>query len=419
MGITVMMLTLTWLGLTPLVRLENTFLDFRFKLRGERPSGQEIVLVVIDEKSLKELGRWPWSRDKQAQLVTAIGADRAKVIGLDIIYAEAEVTDSLRELREILSTVGATGVASPALRETIHKKLVVADTDRQFVKSLQAVKNVVLALPLLVPATHSTQPDLVPATTAPEYIKRSEFMLVRQASSGEVLEPHQATAALPPLKPFAEQAISLGHVYSLPDPDGVMRYEYLALRYHDTYYPSFGLEVARIYLGIPRDRMALILGQGVHLDEMLIPTDQKARMLINYVGREHSFPYVSATDVIHKRVSQGIFKDKVVLVGTAALGTYDQRTTPFSANFPGVEKNATVVENILHQQFLEKSVWSGPLEVSMILLFGLTLTYSLEKLRALPGAFMAASVFLGYAAVAQYLFVKQADRKSTRLNSSH
>ena len=95
-GITVMMLTLTWLGLTPLVRLENTFLDFRFKLRGERPSGQEIVLVVIDEKSLKELGRWPWSRDKQAQLVTAIGADRAKVIGLDIIYAEAEVTDSLR-----------------------------------------------------------------------------------------------------------------------------------------------------------------------------------------------------------------------------------------------------------------------------------------------------------------------------------
>ena len=408
MGITVMMLTLTWLGLTPLVRLENTFLDFRFKLRGDRPVGQEVILVLIDEKSLKELGRWPWSRDKQSHLVKGIAADGAKVIGLDIIYAEPEVTESLRELREILSTASATGVAPPALRETLHKKLVVADTDHQFTNSLHIAKNVVLALPLLVPATHSTQLDLIPTTTAPEYIKRSEFMLVRQASSGEALEPHQATAALPPLKPFAEQAISLGHVYSLPDPDGVMRYEYLALRYHDAYYPSFGLEVARIYLGIPRDRMALILGQGVHLDEMLIPTDQKARMLINYVGREHSFPYVSATDVIHKRVSQGIFKDKAVLVGTTALGTYDQRTTPFSANFPGVEKNATVVENILHQQFLEKSVWSGPLEVSMILLFGLTLTYSLEKLRALPGTFMAASVFLGYAAVAQYLFVKQA-----------
>ncbi len=58
MGITVIMLTLAWLGPTPLVRLENTFLDFRFKLRGDRPVGHEVVLVVVDEKSLKELGRW-------------------------------------------------------------------------------------------------------------------------------------------------------------------------------------------------------------------------------------------------------------------------------------------------------------------------------------------------------------------------
>jgi len=407
MGITVIMLTLAWLGPTPLVRLENTFLDFRFKLRGDRPVGHEVVLVVVDEKSLKELGRWPWSRDKQAQLVEGIAADGARVIGLDIIYAEPEVTEYLRELREVLSIASAPGAASPALREILHEKLMVADTDRQFAKSLQTAKNVVLALPLVVLETHATQVEPLPTTTAPEYIKRSEFMLVRQARSGEALEPHQAIDALLPLKPFVEQALSLGHVYSLPDPDGVMRYEYLALRYQDAYYPSFGLEVARVYLGVPRDRMSLTLGVGVHLDEILIPTDQKARMLINYAGREQSFPYISATDVIHKRAPPKTFKDKAVLVGTAALATYDQETTPFSANFPGVEKNATVVENIIHRRFLGKSVWSGPLEVSMILLLGLTLTYGLHRLRALPGAIMAASVFLGYAAVAQYLFVKQ------------
>ena len=406
MAITVAMLVLAWLSPSPLVRLENTFLDIRFKLRGERPAGQEVVLVVIDEKSLKELGRWPWSRDKQAQLVTEIGADGAKVIGLDIIYAEAEVTDSLQELQEIISTANVTGT-SPALQELLRKKLAVADTDHQLAKSMQAAKNVVLAFPLIVPESQLPKQETPRKATAPEYIKRSEFMLVKQARGGEALEPHQATDTLLPLKQFAEQAVGIGHVYSLPDLDGVTRYEYLALRYQDSYYPSFGLEVARVYLGVPRDHMSFTLGEGVHLDALFIPTDQKARLLINYPGRERSFQYVSATDVLHKRVPTGIFKEKAVLVGTAALATYNQQTTPFSANFPGVEKNAAVVENIIHRQFLEKSVWAGPLEVSMILLFGLILTYGLQKLRALPGAIMTASAFVGYAVVAQYLFVTQ------------
>ena len=406
-GITLTVLLLAWVGPSPLLRLENIFLDLRFKLRGERQAGQEVVLVAVDEKSLKEIGRWPWPRDKQAQLIEEIGADGARVIGLDIIYAEAEVTEYLRGLREIIATANAAGAASPAVREILHKKLMVADTDRLFVKSLHAAKSVVLALPLVVPETNPPQQVIPQTTTPPEYIKRSEFMLVRQAKSGEALEPHRATDAHPPLKPFADEAISLGHVYNLPDPDGVTRYEYLAIRYEDAYYPSFALEVARVYLGVPRDRMSLSLGEGVHLSETRVPADQKARMLINYVGRERSFQYVSATDVIHKRVPSGTFKDKAVIVGTAALGTYDQKTTPFSANFPGIEKNATVVENIMHRQFLEKSVWSGPFDVSMILLFGLTLGYVLPKVRAVPGTTIAASTLVGYAAVAQYLLVKQ------------
>ncbi|MBI4400932.1 MAG: adenylate/guanylate cyclase domain-containing protein [Nitrospirae bacterium] len=406
-AITGAILLLSWVGFGPLIRLEETFLDFRFKLRGERQIGQEVVLVAIDEKSLKEVGRWPWSRDKQARLVQAIGADGAKVIGLDIIYAEAEVTEYLRGLQEIITAANTAGAASPALREVLQQKLVMADTDRQFAKSLQAAKNVVLALPLVVPETRTMKPVAIQSITSPEYIKRSEFMLVRQAKSGEALEPHRAIDVHPPLKPFADEAVSLGHVYSLPDPDGVTRYEYLALRYDDAYFPSLALEIARVYLGVPRERMSLTLGEGVRLSDALVPADQKARMLINYAGRERTFQYVSATDVLHNRVPAGTFTGKAVIVGTAALGTYDQKTTPFSANFPGFEKNATVIENIIHRQFLEKSIWSAPLGTGMILLFGLGLGYVLPKVRALAGAALALSALVGYAAVAQFLFVKQ------------
>ena len=405
--ITMSMLVLAVLPPGPLMRIAGIFLDLQFKLRGERPVGHEVVLVVIDDQSIKEIGRWPWSRDKQAQLVTTIGADGAKVIGMDIIYTEPEFTGLRREFQERRSSADTNQTHSLALRESLDNELVLGDTDQQFVESLQTVKNVVLAVPFLVREKQSIKPETLQQTSASESMNRSAFMLIRQAGSNEVLEPYQAVEVMPPLKPFADKAVGLGHVYSLPDPDGVTRDEYLALRYHGSYYPSFGLEVARVYLGIPRDRVSLVLGEGVQLNTVLIPTDQRSRMLINYAGGERSFQYISATDVLHKRVSPGSFKGKVVLVGTTALGTYDQKATPFSANVPGVEKNATVIDNILNQHFLEKNAWSLPLELTVILLCGLTLTYALQKLGSLPGTVLAVSVFLGYAAIAQYFFVKQ------------
>jgi adenylate cyclase len=391
---------------TPFRRLESTMIDVRFKVfRGARPATPEIVVVAVDEPSIKEIGRWPWSRATQARLVDGIAQRGAKVIGLDVIYSEPEVTELKRSLQEIRARAQAAG-ASKALQDLLEQKLRESDSDALFEQSVRAAGNVVLALPLVVPVAASCQPVEM---TPPKYITSILFMVVKQVSSGAALEPQCASRTVPPLRQFAAAAASLGHVYTLPERDGVTRYEYLAVRYGDDrdYYPSLGLEVARLYLGIPRDHMSLTLGEGVRLDKILIPTDQKARMLINHVGKEQSFRYVSATDVIHGRVEPEAFAGKAVFVGTTALGTYDQKTTPFSANFPGVEKNATVAENIIAQQFLAQSVYDKVLDLALILLFGFGLGMYLPRVRALPGAALAAGAFFGYALVAQYLFVFQ------------
>ncbi len=409
-GITLAVALLAWgepdLLSTPFRLIENTTIDLRFRVfRGERPAAPEIVIVAVDEKSIREIGRWPWSRSVQARLVESIARHKAKVIGIDVIYAEPEVTELKRGLQDVRTRAQAAG-APKEFRGILDKKLEESDTDTKFERSIAGAGNVVLALPLVVPVSESCQPvEMVP----PKFITRSLFMLVRNSSSGEALEPQCATGAIPPLSRFADAAASLGHVYSIPDRDGVTRYEYLAVRYGDDrdYYPSLGLEVARMYLDIPRDRMSLTLGEGVRLNHTLIPTDQKARMLINHVGKEQSFQYVSATDVIHDRVPPDVFAGKAVFVGTAALGTYDQKATPFSANFPGVEKNATVTENILTQHFLHQSVYDKLIDLLLILLFGFGLGLLLPKMGALPGAMLAAAGFVGYAAVAQYLFVAQ------------
>ena len=389
---------------TPFRRIENATIDLRFRVfRGARPATPAIVIVVVDEPSIKEIGRWPWSRSVQARLVQGIAQRGAKVIGLDVIYSEPEVTELKRSLLDVRARAQAAG-ATRAVQEMLDQQIKESDMDAQFEQSVRKAGNVVLALPLVVPVSDSCQQV---ESAPPKYITSTLFMMVKQASSGAALEPQCATSAVPPLRQFAGAAASLGHVYTIPDRDGVTRYEYLAVRYGDDrdYYPSLGLEVARIYLGIPRDHMSLTLGEGVRLGKVLIPTDQKARMLINHVGKEQSFRYVSATDVIHGRVEPDTFAGKAVFVGTAALGTYDQKTTPFSANFPGVEKNATVAENIITQQFLEQSVYDKPIDLALVLCFGFGLGVYLPKMRALPGATLAATVFFGYAAAAQYLFV--------------
>lgn len=406
-GITFAMVWFAWWGPGPLVRLENTFLDSQFKLRSARPVGSDVVLVVIDEKSLKELGRWPWSRDKQARLIREIGADGAKVIGLDLIYAEAQTADLLRDLKEVLSSTKEGGQLPESSRRALEKMLASGDADHQFAESLRTTRNVVLGFPLIVPEARFAQQELLQDVATLQVIKKSEFMLVRRASSREALQPYRATVALPPIPLFVNEAAGLGHVYTLPDPDGVTRYESIALRYQDAYYPSFALEVARAYLGVPRERMSLVLDEGVYLDNVMIPTDHRARMLINYAGPERSFPYVSASDVIYKRVPEGTFKGKAVLVGGTALGTYDQKATPLSANFPGVEKNATVVENIINRQFLSKTVWYEPIEIGVVLFLGLSLVYALIKLRALPGTLATGGAFLGYVAIVEYFFLAQ------------
>lgn len=405
--LTVLLLTLSWIDPPILTRLENVALDAQFRVRGEREASRDVLLVLIDEKSLSEVGRWPWPRETQARLVDQLSAAAPKVIGLDVIYSETEQDLGRARLKELLREDRVNNLVSGATVQDLERYLQSESPDQRLGASLKSAGQVVLAVPFFVPerlVSDRLQPF---AGQSAKELEGREFMLVRQAGAQEELQPYDANAALLPVGALSAQAQALGHVYRLPDHDGVTRREVLAVKYRDAYYPSFSLEIARLYLGLPRDQMVLSLGEGIQLGATLIPTDQKLRAVINYAGRDRHFPWVSATDVLHGRVSPDVIQGKAVLVGTAALGTYDQLSTPFSANFPGVEKNATVVENLLSQQFLSGGFWNASLELVLILLLGLTCSLLLPRLRAIHGTVVTGLTVVSYLGLAQWLFVEQ------------
>jgi adenylate cyclase len=402
-ALTAVLLALGWTAPRLIERLENQFLDLRFVLRGTRDPGADIAIVAVDEASLKAEGRWPWSRDKQARLIETIAAEGARVIAVDLLYPEPETTEFQRVVQGLVAAADEPGAASARLRQRLRREVAAADADRRFAAALNTAGNVVLALALFVPPTTAAEARLLARLPAP--VSRSEFPVVRRSRSGTALEPFRATEAQPPLEAFLAEAAGLGHVYSLPDADGVTRVEYLALAYGDHYLPSLGLEAARLALGVPRERMALVLGSGVQLGDRFIPTDRRSRLLIDYAGPPRTFPYHSAVDVLRGRTPPGALRDRVVLVGTAALGTYDQKATPFSANVPGVEKNATVVENILRARFVTRGLWAEPLAAGAVLLFGLGFGALLPRLRAVPAALVGGLCLAGYAGAAHAVFV--------------
>ena len=150
---------------------------------------------------------------------------------------------------------------------------------------------------------------------------------------------------------IAQGAVALGHVNVALDADGLPRYEYPVATYDGDYYPSLAIQVVREFLGLSFDEVRVRFREGIQLGQVFIPTDEAMRMLVNYVGPRGTFPTYAFADVLQGRLPDSIFKDKIVLIGGGSrLG--DVFVTPFSAALMGVERHATVIDNILRADFL-------------------------------------------------------------------
>ncbi len=295
--------------------IENLLVDYRFKIRNiiSPPKvPDDILIVAIDEKSLSEYGRWPWNRKLQAELVKKVFEGKPKVVALDIFFPESESSESDRALAEVLS----------------------ANRNR-----------------LVSALGFEVEEDKVFKGEVDDILYDNAVMQLR---NHKMLKPVESFNVLMPPEVIAGASV-FGHVYSLPDMDGKLRHEALYIKYADEYFISLAAKTSAIALGKDLQKISVIGGTGVDLDGVLIPSDVFGRLHINYLGKENIFPYISAADVLSEKVPGHMFDGKIVLVGTSAVATYDSKITPFSANMPGVEKNATVISNIISRDFMEQS----------------------------------------------------------------
>jgi adenylate cyclase len=399
-------LVLFFLDIPFLRFMELKSLDLRMLSRGPVPSGGETVIAVIDEKSVSELGRWPWPRTTIAKLIDTLKSYGAKAVGFDVVFAEPGDNSSLKTISSLSSEIKRLGIQNPGLSRLLAGKKMFADTDAVLARSIKKAANVTLGY-----FFHTSQEEVAHLTAAEieaeiENISGSQYPFVEAKETPDDSLLISAYAAVPSIKLLSEAAENCGYFNAFPDSDGVIRWSPLVIKFQDGYYCSLALSLLMQYLNWPMlcVQMASYGVEGVQIGDILVPTDETGRLLINYLGPAKTFPHYSISDIIQRRLPADYFRNKMVIVGATATGIYDLRVTPFSAVYPGVEIHANVIDNILHQNFLEQSGCTVFLDICSIVLLGLVIGLALPRLKAVRGMLLSLFMMVLYVSVNVFLF---------------
>lgn len=365
-----------------LKRLDGLLYDTRLKLMLPYRSVKAlpVVIVDIDEKSLQQLGRWPWSRQTVAQMLEQLTAAGASVVAFDVIFSEPERNPA----QQVLQLSGPQQLSLETTAELQHIAPLL-DADQQFASSLQN-KDVVLGFLF--------QQEQLAAGQLPQTYVRMDS----DASQSSVSSFAGYVANTPLLQ---QQSPGTGFINSSPDPDGFIRQAALLIRYQDKVYPSLALEAARLYAlaqelevdTSPLEQINTVM--GVTVGNTRISTDLYGRVLIPYRGPARSFPYISAVDVVHGAVDKTLLKDAIVFVGTSAVGHADLRSTPVGVQYPGVEVHANVFEGLIYPELIHSHPdWAEALVFLFLLVLGLLMSLIFPALGPVSLALSGGSLLL-------------------------
>ena len=398
---TAMSLVVYAMGIPFLSAIELKAYDLHFLSRGKTSPGSEVAIVGIDEKSIDQLGRWPWPRARIAELVDKLGAYGAKVVAFDIVFAEPDQSSGAAMFRDL----GAR-VTDAEARAVLEEAAQEADNDARLTSSLLANRNVTLGY-----FFYTSQEEI--AHRGEEEGLDKGYYIPSRFASVRYLDKE----AKPPLLPTAleveqnipqlsEAASSFGYFNTVPDSDGTVRWVPLAMRFGDEIYPHLSLEAVRRYLGSPPLIMnAAAYGvDSIRIGKTVIPTDERGRLLINYRGDQKTFPHYSVVDVLDGSVPKDAFKDKIVLVGATAIGIYDVRVTPFSGVFPGVEIHANVIDNILKNDAVNRPDWIVVFDIAAILSLGCLLSLVIIRLKPVGAMLFTTGLLAAYVLANDYVF---------------
>ncbi|MDP2689768.1 MAG: adenylate/guanylate cyclase domain-containing protein [Deltaproteobacteria bacterium] len=329
-----------WLRPGFITALDLKAADAMFYARGVSPAPDDIVIVAVDEKSVNELGRWPWPRTTAAALIRALSP--ARTVALDIVFSEEESLSA----------------------------------DAALAGAISGARNVVLGFFFRNDSTSVPLPEALGQLNGSK-ISFLEYAGGRAPFSGPVFEGVEPNTPL-----IGAGAAGFGSFNAAPQADGIYRSANLVFKYGELVYPALPVEALRRYLG--GDLMLHIAGYGIDslsIGPRTVPVDESGVFALNFYGPAGSFVTYPAVDVIMGRIPPDAFRDRLVFVGATEKGIYDIRPTPVDPLMPGVELHATVAGNVLEGRYLVHDTRTIAFDIFLVLLLPLVISVTLSYAR--------------------------------------
>jgi adenylate cyclase len=383
-------------------RMDLIAYDLRINAAPVRPASGMVAIAAIDDRSIAQLGQWPWPRLVLARLVDALKDYKVKVIGFDAIFSEADKSDVARgDISQKLAELGLKG-------NTIGDVLGPSN-DEAFASAMKSQGETVLGY-----AFQAHQFKKKSGARTAGYLDKIRppgplgYGIVRQAAGPAPLLI-TADSYSPPLALLNDAAHSIGYFDVDADRDGEIRRMMTVVRFDGRYCVPLFIAVADAFAG----DAPLMLGidpigvTGVSVAGVRLPVDDHGMMLVNFRRGADPFPYYSVSDIINHKIAPEKLAGKIVLVGATAHGLGDRGVTPVNPDMPRVEIHANAIDNMIQGDFLRSPIETQEIALVATLLIGLAMSLGVAWLSALSSAMLGVILLVGYFAYAQHRLLSE------------
>src|SRR5882762_8502392 len=316
--------------------LEQKAYDLGLQSTARLPS-DKVAVIAIDDTSIANIGRWPWSREIHARMTDLLAGARTKVIANTVFFSEPQVDPGYVYITKLLDLATPPTPEMAPIVTLLKEAEQTLNTDRRLAESYLKAGNGLLPVYFRIDLPRG-RPD----RPLPEYFLKNAV----PAKIGDDFGALATAEVQMPIELIGHSAAALGHLSARPDVDGGVRTEPLVLRYFDHHFPSLSLMIAAKSLNLgPGD--IKIQPDSVSLGRLRIGTDPQLKMY-TYFYRDRddraAFPVDSFYDVYSGKIPPTKYTDKIVLIGATAAGIGTYQVTPVSAATPPAVALASAAE---------------------------------------------------------------------------
>ena len=350
--------------------LGRVIYSVQMRLDSPRNPGANVVAIVnIDEKSIKQLGPWPWPRQLIAEMISILKNNGAKLIGLDLPFSEKERNLGLQEIRELqkaLQERSGTAPKDPSLLKSLSDIESRLDSDRLLIKAVK--EGGIIYLPLIGTFGRYDSELVLPEDSS---VKKNVLKI--KAPFAGIAPVTQLTT---PFQELAENSRGLGHINLPPNKAFQGQTHILFIDYRSNIIPSMPFRLSLDFLNKKAEE-AVVPGKGIKIKDTLIPASN-GELLIKFKGTGRSFPFYSFVDILNVKKVPAVFDGKIVLIGYTAEDA-STISTPVDPALPQVELTANVIDNIVNRRYLVRPPFMVYIEATFVLLLSLFAAFLMSR----------------------------------------